>query len=54
MKKVTITFDIEAGDYHNTPNTNAGVKKLVVAMFEGQADFPAEKDIKVESIPSKK
>ena len=38
--KITIEFEVETTDYHDTPPTILGVKDLVKAMLDGEVEGP--------------
>jgi hypothetical protein len=45
---VTINVSIETEQYHKVPPTEEGVKELVQAMWDGDADMPEQFEMKVE------
>lgn len=48
--KITLTFDVESNEYLFTEPTEEGIKELVQAMLDREADFPDDIDIEVTEI----
>lgn len=41
-RQITITFEVDPTEYHNTVDSDFGVVDLVNAMFMQEADFPEQ------------